>query len=308
MTSLESRFVDIDDYLHPVSDSFYENETFWFSFFVPERNIGAWIYTGVRQNAGITHGGMWLWDDTAVEPWNLPFYENFSALKLPTRNGNVLASPTGTTIEVIEPGMAYRLRYSDRNRVEVDLTFRGLEPPVPLRRGAPPYPAASHYDQIGHVAGEVLLDGERIPVDCFAMRDRSWGVRTERGYGRVGYTWLGDRECSLLTYAAPTADSDEIHSGYLRRGEEITAVSSGKRNVVRDPANLWVETVAMTVVDENGTEVTATGRALSRMILPGATSLCINTLLEFEIDGRTIYGEDQDVWSIDLYRKARSSR
>lgn len=87
MTSEEIGYVESDDYLHPVSDNFYENETFWFSFFVPERNIGAWIYVGVRQNAGITHGGLWLWDDTAVEPWALPFYESFSALKLPTFDG-----------------------------------------------------------------------------------------------------------------------------------------------------------------------------------------------------------------------------
>lgn len=183
---------------------------------------------------------MWLWDDTGVEPWNLPFYENFSALKLSTRKDNVLASPTGATIEVVEPGMVYGLRYADRKRVEVDLTFRGLERPVPLRHGTPPYPAASHYDQIGHVTGQVLLDGERIAVDCYAMRDRSWGVRTERGYGRVGYTWLGDRDCSLLTYAAPTTTTDDIHSGYLRQDEKVTGVVSGEWNVVREPVHSWV--------------------------------------------------------------------
>ncbi len=238
--------------------------------------------------------------------WQLPFYENFSALKLPTVEGNVLSIPTGATIEVIDSGMVYGLRYDDRKRIDVDLTFRGLEQPVPLRHGTPPYPAASHYDQIGHVTGHVLLDGERIAVDCYAMRDRSWGARTERGYGRVGYTWLGDRECSLLTYSAPTATSDDIHSGYLRRGEEVTSVVAGDRKLVRNNIHSWVETLEISVVDESGTEVAATGRARSRMILPGATNICINTLLEFEIEGRTVYGEDQDVWSIDLFRQARS--
>jgi len=306
VTSLESSFVESDDRLHPVSENFYETETFWYSFFVPERGIGAWIYTGVRQNAGVTHGGMWIWDTTGASPWELPFYENFSALKLPTSHGRILSVPTGATIETLEPGMAYAVAYDDRSRAEAELTFRGLERPVPLRRGAPPYPVASHYDQTCHVTGHVTLDGERIDVDCYAMRDRSWGPRTERGFARVGYTWLADPGCSLLTYSAPTDTTDEVHSGYIRRGDEVTRIVSGARKVDRDPAQAWVASMELAVVDENGAEVTASGRALSRMILPGSTSVCVNTLLEFEIDGRIVYGEDQDVWPRDQFRQARS--
>ncbi len=308
MTSQEIGFIESDDYLHPVSDNFYENETFWFSFFVPERNIGAWIYIGVRQNAGITHGGLWMWDDTAVETWNLPFFEGFSALKPPTFDGSKLISPTGATIEVVEPGMVYDLRYDDRNHIEVELSFRGLERPVPLLHGTPPYPTASHYDQTGRVTGHVILDGERIDVECYAMRDRSWGPRTERGYGRVGYTWLADAEYSLLTYSTPTDTTDHVHSGYVRRGDDISRVVDGKRTVLRDPHNAWVDKMEIAVTDEHGAELIAIGTARSRMILPGATSICINTLLEFEIDGRPVYGEDQDVWSIDLFKKACSGR
>ena len=306
MSSLESGFVATDDYLHAVSDNFYETETYWFSFFVPERNIGAWIYTGVRQNAGVTHGGMWLWDHTAVDPWGIPFYENFSALKLPTFDGATLASPTGATIEVVQPGMVYNLRYVDRKRINAELAFHGLEQPVALRRGTPPYPAASHYDQTGHVTGHVMLDGERIDVDCYAMRDRSWGPRTERGYGRVGYTWLADPGCSLLTYAAPTDRTDDIHSGYIRRGDDVTRIIGGERKLVRSACSL-VDSLEIAVVDGNGTELAVTGRARSRMILPAATSVCVNTLLEFEIDGRTVYGEDQEVWPIERFRQARLS-
>lgn len=308
MTSPEPVFGEADDYLHPVSDNFYENETFWFSFFVPERNIGAWIYVGVRQNAGITHGGLWMWDDTAVETWNIPFYEGFSALKPPVFDGRKLMSPTGATIEVLEPGMVYDVRYRDRNRISVDLTFRAFERPVPLLRGTPPYPAASHYDQTGRMTGQVVLDGESIDVDCCAMRDRSWGPRTERGYGRVGYTWLADPDGSLLTYSVPTATTDTVHSGYVRRGESVTRLTGGKRTVLRDPDRGWVESIEITVADDGGREVVASGTARSRMILPGATNVCINTLLEFEFEGRTVYGEDQDVWSIDLFRQARSGR
>jgi len=43
-----------DDGLHEPSDSFYDNETFWYSFFVPERGLGGWLYTGVRKRPGVT--------------------------------------------------------------------------------------------------------------------------------------------------------------------------------------------------------------------------------------------------------------
>ncbi|MET7773433.1 hypothetical protein [Nocardia sp. NPDC005366] len=305
MTTSISTFSPADDNLHPVSTNFYETETFWFSFFVPERNVGAWIYTSVRQNAGTTAGGMWIWDDTATQPWDIPFYENFSSLKLPTADNATLLSPTGATITVREPGMVYDIRYSDRDRVTAELTFHGLERPVPLRRGAPPYPAASHYDQTGHVTGFVVLDGERIDVDCFAMRDRSWGTRTERGYRRVGYTWLADADLSLLTYAAPADDSDNIHSGYIRRQGDPIAITSGYRSVDRDPEHGWISALELTVVDEHGAQFTATGRVQSRFVLPGATSVCVNSALEFDVDGRTVHGEDQDVWPIAEFRRAR---
>jgi len=59
---IENPFGPADDMLHPPGESHYETETFWFSFFAPERAIGGWVYASVRQNAGVTAGGMWLWD------------------------------------------------------------------------------------------------------------------------------------------------------------------------------------------------------------------------------------------------------
>ena len=38
----ESQFSEADDGLHDLS-GFYDTETFWFSFFVPERSLGGWL-------------------------------------------------------------------------------------------------------------------------------------------------------------------------------------------------------------------------------------------------------------------------
>jgi hypothetical protein len=169
------------------------------------------------------------------------------------------------------------------------------------RPGAPPYPKASHFDQIGHVTGTVVLDGETIPVDCHAMRDRSWGPRTERGYRRVGYTWAGSEGLSLLTYSSPTGDSDDVHTGYLRRDGELHRLASGRRRVVRDTAGHLVS-IDLDVVDEAGRRLRAHGYPLSDFLLPHSTSVCVCTALAWTIDGETVFGEDQDVWPMKEWR------
>lgn len=303
------QFTAVDDGLHEPSESFYETETFWYSFFVPERAMGGWLYTSLRANAGTCAGGAWIWDDRATEPWRLPFFEQFSWLRFGEQPDGPerLSFPTGMTVAVREPLMSYDLGYDDRDRLQVDLRFDALEPPVPLRSGVPPYPRAHHFDQTGRVRGTIHLDGERIDVDCHAMRDRSWGPRHERGYGRIGYVWAAAPDLTFLTYSLPTGHSDHIHTGYLRRGDEVAYITDGHRRVERDPSTAWVTAMTIDSTDERGRELHAEGRAISRMILPGATSICINTSIEWTIDGAVVHGEDQDVWPIKDHRLAQAS-
>src|ERR1700748_410833 len=110
-TSTDTLFTAADEGLHPAGDDFYQTETFWFSFFIPERDMGAWVYVSVRPNAGTTAGGLWLWDSTSALPWDIPFYENYSALKPPTFDGATLRSPTGATFHTVESGRVYDIRF-----------------------------------------------------------------------------------------------------------------------------------------------------------------------------------------------------
>ncbi|MDE3205048.1 MAG: hypothetical protein KGQ66_12625 [Acidobacteriota bacterium] len=292
-----------DDGLHRPSSDFYDTETFWYSFFVPERRMGGWLYTSLRSQPGVCAGGAWIWDDRSVDPWSIPFFEQFSWLRYPSEADPArLRFPTGMTIEVLQPLMSYDLVYTDRDRLEVELRFDALEAPVALRSGSPPYPKAHHFDQTGHVTGIVRLDGEEIVVDCYAMRDRSWGRRTERGYPRVGYVWAASPETSFLAYSVPDRTEDRAHSGYLRSGSVLSYLRRGARQTERDPVTGWVTSMTIDAADEQGRALHAEGVALSRMVLPGSTSICINTLMRWDIGGATIWGEDQDVWPIKDYR------
>jgi hypothetical protein len=299
-------FAPSDDGLHEAGDEFYFNETYWFSFFSPRRGLGGWLYSGIRPNAGVTAGGCWIWDLYGTDPWEIPFFEQFNWLKPPARaDAHQLVLPNGNTVTTVEPGITYDLSFDDRDRLAARLRFTGVERPVPLRPGTPPYPKASHFDQTGHVTGHLLLDGDRVDIDCYAMRDRSWGPRRERGYRSMAYTWLADAHTSLLTYSIPDSGeegADSIYAGYLRRNGAVRYLTSGVRRVRRDPDKHWITEVSMDVVDGDGQAFSAHGRAVSRMILPTATSVCVNSLMEFTVDGETIHGEDQDVWPMNAWR------
>jgi hypothetical protein len=300
----KEEFAPADDGPHDPGDDFYHNETFWFSFFVPERGLGAWLYSGIRSNAGVTSGGLWLWDRHGTAPWEIPFYEQFSWLKPPaSADARRLVLANGNSVTTVEPGMVYDLTYDDRQRMTAELRFAGLERPVPLRPGTPPYPKASHYDQTGRVSGHVVLDGERIAVDCYAMRDRSWGTRKERGYRPVGYTWLAGADQSVLVYSKPTAEGkDEIYTGYLRRGDKVSYVASGLRSVRRDPEHGWITGIDLELADEDGRRFSARGDAVSRTLLPHATSVCAATLIDWTAGETRLSGEDQDVWPLHEWR------
>lgn len=305
-------FGPADDGLHPTGENFYQTETFWYSFVVPERRMGAWLYTSVRPNAGVTAGGLWIWDDTSPYPVEVPFYEYFAHLKPPRPPvppaADELRFATGMTVRVREPLTAYDLRYDDRDRVLAELSFDALEAPVPLRTGEPPYPTAHHFDQTGRVRGTVTLDGTRIAVDCYAMRDRSWGPRHERGYRRVGYTWLAAADTTLLTYTAPTGAGDEhIYSGYLRRGTEVSRLVAGTRRVERDPVHGWVTSIDVEAVAENGARIAGHARSESRLLLSIGNHVTVCSLLSWNVDGEQVTGEDQDVWPLHDWRALRAS-
>ena len=97
-------FTADDDGLHRLSDRWWETETAWFSFHVPERRLGGWLYTMVRQNIGTVAGGAWVWDDTAELPWDVLYSTNYTALQL-AQDADLrdIALPTGVSMKVVEP-------------------------------------------------------------------------------------------------------------------------------------------------------------------------------------------------------------
>ncbi len=128
--------VPADDDFHDeeLTDRWWETETCWFSWNVPERNLGGWTYCQARPNANICNGGAWVWDDRAAYPWELAYRAEYSGLQLPPRSQRDMRDfewPNGVHVRVVEPLTTYAVTYSDPGALEVDLVFEAIMKPNP---------------------------------------------------------------------------------------------------------------------------------------------------------------------------------
>jgi hypothetical protein len=298
-------FTPADDGFHTevMGDDWWATETAWFSFHHPERRLGGWLYTMVRPNIGTVAGGVWVWDDSAWLPWDVLYSANYSALQLPAgADLRDMTLPTGVSIRVVEPTRTYDLGYEDDDRLRLDLRFEGVMAPEPLAAVGSTFGSASHFDQFGHVTGEIELSGERIAIDCIAMRDRTWGRRPEHRPRQAAYvTGAADADHSFLAVTNTRSEQDEIAYGFLRRDGRTVGLAEGYREVVRHPEHNWIDRIVMNATDQEGRELRAVGTPVSRMIINRHTFIDINSLVVWDLDGAEAWGEDQDMWPVHTF-------
>lgn len=293
-----------DDMFHePTTDDPWWTETVWFSWMVPERNLLGYWYTVFRKNIGVNFGGVLVFDDTAVLPWELPVFDWHWHDPMPDehdlRDLNVLG---GMRLQCLEHGRRFRFGYTGED-VTFDLTYDALIRPM-LTREAPPFNHGTHIDQPGRVTGTMTLDDEDIPVDCIAMRDRSWGIRRPRRQPKLGYCHAtAAPDSSFLAISVERHGIDGILTGYLMRDGTWARITSGTRRVERDeggrPAIVHID-----AEDELGRRLHTVGTTVSRQVFTAYPDMfCWNSLTRWELDGTTAWGEDQDVWHPRRWRE-----
>jgi hypothetical protein len=303
------RFTERDDGFHfsEMGSDWWATETAWFSFHHPGRRLGGWLYTMVRPNIGTVAGGAWVWDDSACLPWEVLYSATYSALALPRdQDLRRCRLPTGVSMTVVEPCTTYALGYDDGERLQATLRFEGLMAPHPLTAHGSTFGRAHHFDQLGRVRGDIVLHGERIAIDCVAMRDRTWGRRPEDRPRQAAYvtaaTGVGE---GFLAVTDARPEGDRVVAGFLRRDGRVASLVAGTRQVERDPARGWTTRVSLSARDAEGRELVATGEVLSRIVLNRHTFIDVNGLVRWDLDGREAWGEDQDMWPVHRWARAR---
>jgi hypothetical protein len=292
-----------DDFHAPNSDGWFEHETVWLWFCVPERNIGCWVYHYVRPNIGVDGGGVHLWDDTAWHHTETPYYLNYSNGRLAQeRDMRDHTFASGFRWSTLEPLQKYRMQFHDRDIISFDLEWDAIMDPWIRPTGDPP--SVSHLDQFGHVTGELVLHGETMPVNCYAMRDRSWHhIRPE--------PWKDGWTPDVTDYGYITAAADAktafFGTSFLVLDGHLSPVAEGQVRRERDPNHGFIRRIVVTGKDEDGRQYEAVGDAVSRMIIPiaGAHGVCVNSLVDYRINGIQAWGDDQDAWPIHTWSAMR---
>jgi hypothetical protein len=338
----DTPFLAEDDRYHvPTDDDPYWTETTWWSLNVPERRIGMWLHAAHLTNRGTVTWRVFAWDPTGSDPGRLAYYKVASDVPMPAEADlrDITFPEGGFRLRMVEPLTAYEIAYRDADAgFSVELEFRAAHPPRRFAPGEAPAMHNPHLDQLGRFTGEMVLRGERIPVDCWSVRDRTWGprggrhsqsqkpqyrrgehrvaepggprwreVERERGRGRIQYIFGHTDDTTGFLSFVRVQDGDRqgwspLNVGWLLkdgRFEQLDKTRSRMRNF-RDPATGWSAHMQVELVDLSGRRMEAEGFAVSHMCEHGAGS---NALMRWEYDGRRGWGEDQDGWQLAHFRK-----
>lgn len=309
MDRLAGDVTALDDELHPHDGDGAWVETVWFSWAVPTRALMGYVYVIFRPVLGTVEGGALVYDHSGELPWELPAFEFHDPMPMQRdvdlRNAEL---SNGVTIRCDAPGTAYRVAYNG-DRVTVDLRFDAVARPLVSRSADG---RCGHIDQMGSVTGDMVLAGERSAVDCVAMRDRGWGPRTYRRDTRYGYAYAAadgwepgrvSADC-FLAVTSHRDGADRVVKGFLQQGAVWAPLVAGERRVVRDGAGRPTA-VSVDAVDDLGRSLHAVGDVASRhAFTPYRRLVTWDSLVRWRWATHLGWGEDQDVWHVDAWRKA----
>ena len=295
------------------------NESAWFGFSIPERNINGFFYYWHRPNMGLVTSQVALWDGNDDHRGDCIYYDwqpyNPRAAEVGMFD---MRLESGMSVRLREPLTAYELRY-DAPGCRLDLLWEGVAPAYNLSWTEESSEddktrdwGSFHYEQFGHVTGSVVIDGERYDVDCHHIRDRSWGVRKPfpphmRGGADMG--WISDDLAFCITSATPdatdaTADVDPVMYGMMIKDGAMSFVTGGQRRVTQRGPDGQPQRLEIEAHDDDGRELRIAGRSTNclRYADQWLSDWC---LVDWEVDGRHGWGEIQDFAASDTYRRRR---
>lgn len=199
-------------------------------------------------------------------------------------------------IECLAPLTHYRLRHTGPHS-SLDLDFAAIMPANPVAPEESPGMFAGHFEQPGRVTGEVRYRDRSLTIDCYSIRDRSWGPRRMPDELRLGNAHGTAEGFGFFTYVNPTpAGVERITSGYLLRdGVEATIVEGVRETKLRDGLPV---SVRLEATDAAGRTLTARGDCVNAMASNAGNGVyAVLNLIRWEHEGGVCWGENHDVWS-----------
>jgi len=316
MATIVGNLVPEDDHLHPLGPEPNFNESMYFNFFDPERELGGFVRLGNRANEGQAEMTVCLFlpdgrvlfafkrakieHNDAFDAGGLRFdvLEPTERLRTTYRGGVLeLADPKG----LADPGRAFR--ESPRRRIALDLEHRACGPMYgeshdasEAERSAEQQFARAHYEQHMRVAGTIDLgDGETLELTGFGLRDHSWGPRHWQAIERYEWLTLGfGPDLGAMVSRIRVAGKPLRQGGVIVRDGHLEPIVRAEIDAEYEPNGLYHRALVAKVATRGGEshEIhgTVKGFIPLRNRREGRTTHIGEGMTEWRMEGRTGWG------------------
>lgn len=289
-------------------DNPYWNESVWFSFSIPERRIHGSIQYYFRPNMNMLNGGPNMWDDKNNYQWNCLHYQWSHLQAMPDGAQKFdMKARNSLSCRMIEPLKRYKIDY-DKDGLTMDLVWEAVGPCHELHTGDAGQQATArfHIEQPGRMTGMIRRHGEEFPIDCWSMRDTSYGAREYESLSCGGYFWGIAENSSFHALCMNTWEDEGREAncigGYIMKDGEMASIASGKRRVI-DWGEFGPSRVSFEATDTLGRTMQATGIIDPGLVFTGYTDhTVVWSLAEWDWDGVTHWGDNQEFSPAERFR------
>ena len=285
MAKIVGNLAPEDDYLHELGPEPNFNESAYYNFFDTERKLGGWFRIGNRANEGYAERTVCLY---------LPDGRVLFSFSRPKIKDNDAFDAAGLRFEVLEPTQRHRTRFdgpllelsepramahpkaafegSPKKPVSFDLVHEAVGPLYGHKAEKRPDEdleqsfARAHFEQHMRVTGSLQIDGERVPIAGFGLRDHSWGPRYWQAIH--SYEWLTlnfgpDLGAMVSIIQRDAAGKERTAGGVLVRGMEMERLVDAKIEAQYEDNGLYHKRLTAQVETEKGEKLTITGEVTS---------------------------------------------
>lgn len=310
--------------------------THYFGFSIPEAELGAFLYVRYQPELRLCQGGVGVFRGLDnVHVGDVEFIDYRITMPWPEIDGNVITTANGLRIEFLEPGRTARVTFTSLDgQTSLDVLQEAVTPLLARGHVMPgeehdsdPTQDPGGSEQFMHVTGELVLRGERLAIDCFAPRDRSWRqVRAETPGAPVppvGWSpmYFGpDSVFNQVSYEAPDtepawagvyempADRPTHHFAWISTAGQVREVTRIRRNVLERHPDLYAATrQEIEAEDEDGGIHRFSGQAIAMTALPAWPNVTFrDSVYRWEDEqGRIAHATYQEIWFDDYQRELK---
>ena len=208
------KLVAQDEFFHgqgPAGDSL--TETWYWNFHIPQARINCFAYCWVHPNLGVVTAGLFIYQGRKRQHLECELFDMRDFMsRAVIGDGSQIALPNSFKATVIAPLEQVKLEFRDDARATtLDLDLLAAAPPIVRSNN-------KHFEQLMHARGSLLLRGERYAIDCYAVRDRSWGELRPEDHAAKGppYTWVTGAFGTDFAFNLGAHDDPPAQTGLVR--------------------------------------------------------------------------------------------